>query len=464
MNLKSTLFLVALSCFCAIPTKAQIDFDLADFKSPEVKYQGLDASLFLSGQNSSENANNHFGSGYLDFFRYQNTDRYVGRHQVDLSLAMSRNTIEPSNIYTRYQDRSNFQARIGASSQNNLYWNERSGFFTQLDGYWSNSYSRSVEEQREENGDPRFDEKDWGYNHMAHARAGVGYGRVEPVRFARLAYDTYQMLAKKGLIETATPEQIEELANVMVDITNTRFFDSRFKTIFQLEQIDSTLRVQGLAGDMPLAYFAQLADVWNSANSFQRGSGNEISAGIKTVYDYSRSESRDLITETNYSYSGADYGGLLAYVEYRNEKPLNIKWQRYWGASLEYGDVDDRYPETGAEGILSANYGYGWYPNTRTSMNLELAASAIQGYRVESLPPSDVEYDQYVYSTQLNGSLYYWFTARFRLRAMLSVGFSDDLAPDPGPQRSLQYMWWASSNSNYPFRWRGDLALSYALF
>src|SRR5690606_3360603 len=143
-----------------------------------------------------------------------------------------------------------------------------------------------------------------------------------------------------------------QLGGVMTEVANTRFFDSRFQRIFQLEQIDSALRASGNISEADMVYFAQVADIWGYANNFSRGSGSiwEFGAVSDFWYEYYSSfhMNNDTVTRDE-AYVQDNNIAVYGYVRYLNQKPINVKWQRDYEVSLYAGSgshFTNNYAET----------------------------------------------------------------------------------------------------------------------
>ena len=73
----NAFFLLFFVGVFSIQGVAQIDYNLKDFKTPDIHYRRLDANTFFSGsQNNFESSTATNGSGALsfDFYGYNNTD------------------------------------------------------------------------------------------------------------------------------------------------------------------------------------------------------------------------------------------------------------------------------------------------------------------------------------------------------------------------------------------------------
>lgn len=462
---KTKILLGTFACIACLSLNAQLNYDLENFKSPEVKYQGLDATFNLRGDAydyGDYSENNALSSNlYLNYFRYVNTDKVISNNNIQLNFWGSYSDSKSSYNDENSQLSRNLAFDLNSTSLNNLYLNDRYGYFIQLDGNLNSTFNAS-RFKAEDGGQTTDDRISRDFSQRSIARVGLGYGRIEPVGYARLAYDTYAMLLKKNLIEEPTKKQIDDLAEVMVDVVNTRFFDGRFKRIFQLEQIDSTLRAQGLVNDLPIAYFAQLADVWNSANRFNRGSGTQVSGGIKGVHNFSDYRSENTVTDFTQDDFSVIYRGLLVYAEYKNQKPLSIKWQRDVLLGAEFGDIDDGIPNDGLEGFAQARYGYGWYPNTRTRLSLNGALSTIYGQTLSVAGSPERVSDQWTYRLDLDFDFYYWISPRFRFGVDINAFYGHSNSFFMGGRFYNQ--WWAAGTDSQNLFIRGNASLSYALF
>lgn len=469
MYVKRLLTAAFFSCFLLLFTahlQAQLDYDIADFKTPEVRYNGLDFGSFLYGVYSGfEDGDNRLADGRfnLDYFNYTNRDGYIGDHDVDFNAfwVYSRTDRENgedisfSNSYT-----------LHARSLNQFYYNGRSKNFIGL--YGISSQQIRLNNSRSEN--PAERRNVLNYDSQSQLYLSYGHGRIEPITLARQAYDTYVMLALKDrLRDNPTGAQVDSLAYVMTRIVNTRFFDSRFKTIFQLEQIDSAIRETGLVEETDMVYFAQLTDVWLYANVFARGSGSqwEVGAAGDVLHDrFHQDLYEGGVQSQDHSYSNNyEAGGVYLFGAYENNKPLSVERQQdihlllYGGAEYypDYSIVQDGFRAT-----FRAAYEFGWFPNTRTSWQNEIVG--ILSYGQNPLKASEADY-MMAYRAGLNSNLYYWLSPRFRVggnaRISYSTGYQGQglstLIDEP-----LNFF--SSPQASDNFQVRLNLELSYALF
>ncbi|WP_417607893.1 hypothetical protein [Owenweeksia hongkongensis] len=471
---KNAFFSLALASLFTLPGVAQIDYNLKDFQTPDIHYRSLDLSSYFGGGSNvtdQSSAINGTGSVNLDFYGYTNTDKYVGNQKWRLvgSGNLSSNENTPENGDESDNKSNHFGFGLFGQSENRWYLNERDAGFLgvhgvlDIDEYNSTSESIGIVDYNNENITGRF---------KGQLYAAYGLGRIEPVTYARLAYDTYNWLGKKKrLISEPSNEDVDQLGEVMTEVANTRFFDSRFKRIFQLEQIDSALRSSGNISEADMVYFAQVADIWGYANNFSRGSGSiwEFGAAGDFWYEHYSSfqTSNDSVTRDE-DYVRDNNIAVYGYVRYLNQKPLNVKWQRdyevslYAGSGRHFVDIYDEVTNLSSQfrSTLKAGYQLGFYPNTRTSLQLGVSGYAVYG---DNFDHSD---EGMGYAADLRGGLYYWISPRFRFSFFASIIYTDNWVEGSFvPNLSENWTFVKNGlNSGDSFATNFRASLSYALF
>lgn len=86
-----------------------------------------------------------------------------------------------------------------------------------------------------------------------------GKRRIQPIESARQAMDILLSRQKHGrLAKTPDKSMIDSLARVANRIRYKRFFDFRFKTIYQLKELDKALQNMNLIDTVDMIYFANL--------------------------------------------------------------------------------------------------------------------------------------------------------------------------------------------------------------
>ncbi len=114
-------------------------------------------------------------------------------------------------------------------------------------------------------------------NNLTNARleTGIGFGRRElitPVWKAK--YIIQELLKSQGLDNIYSNENIVEVANELLKYQKTRVFDSRFKSIYEIENLSSFILEKFPEFDPSPSFFVLLNDWYRFENNSQRLSGN----------------------------------------------------------------------------------------------------------------------------------------------------------------------------------------------
>lgn len=109
------------------------------------------------------------------------------------------------------------------------------------------------------------------------------------------------------------------MAWVANQIRYKRFYDLRFKRIYQLEELDKAIRELDLVDSLDIVYFANLSDIWDYAGRYKRGSGLRIEGGL--IPDVYLSHTKHLPSdeeEVKYDYSQL---GIYGFVSLNRMRP-----------------------------------------------------------------------------------------------------------------------------------------------
>lgn len=249
----------------------------------------------------------------------------------------------------------------------------------------------------------------------------VGYGRIERVEDARQAAYIYNELLK---VKRANPGKSEEdllrLAEKISQLKNERFFDSRKKRIYELEELDKYLKEAGFIDENDITYFATLSDMWSYGGARVRESGFRTAFFVNPGYGISDTHITD---PWNYNYKAYV---LKTGIKLNYEKPIDMYWQYGANADLYYGlsrsrstailDGNGYYP--GVNFAIDNSIGY--YPNTRTNINFNAGLELAKYFKKDN-PEENL--------TSLKGkslfafagiNAYYYFTPQFRLSGAIS--------------------------------------------
>lgn len=275
----------------------------------------------------------------------------------------------------------------------------------------------------------------------------VGKGRIEDVTDMRQAIYIAQALGKKGVLSKhITNDKMNEFAQIISTIKNKRFLDYRNHLEDEITCVDSFLINNGYVTNTNSKYFTTLYDYWLYGDLFKRRSGWEVSAGVTPGYYYNTSKGNSKYSSNGFN---SDAGIKLAY-----ENPTSLSWQHSADVGLtgSYQDMNIKLYDEKSNGErysvhTSATYKIGYYPNTRTNLNVGIS----EGFRWSKNPyvTMDGNYYDRTYSTQLAFSTYYYVSPQLRI----------------GAEANLLYI--SNNSTRYDYKdWTGSYVakITYSLF
>lgn len=207
----------------------------------------------------------------------------------------------------------------------------------------------------------------------------LGFGRIENVSFAQQALFILRKLKEEGKIKKRlSNEEITAFADAIAQIRSRRIFDFRLRRIFELEQLDQFLMEHQMVEEQDIRYFALLNDQWIYGSSIQRGSGYRFSFAVHPGIIYNN-QNIDGFGDFN-----SNLYSLLIGLELVSSEPLNQYWQRSFEmsayAGFSKGNVFDDFTNVNKDfsepkTLVNVQGGMGFYPNTRTRLDLNLGTS-----------------------------------------------------------------------------------------
>ncbi len=426
---------VILFTVCCLPVTAQQfeikDYSLRDYKAPEIKYRRLDIGTYMSGNGADVESYSSFdgaGNAFINYFEYLNTPGgFQGGINTGLKIGGS---VFSSGLDTIEINRSGFNSFLYYVDQNRWYGSGK-GFFgmhTMFD-YTLNTSQNATNTQ---NG--------YSTSHILNLTwyISIGSGRIEPVAPARKAMDILLSLEKYNrLARNPDAATIDSLAHVANSVLYKRFFDRRFKRIYQLEELDKSLRETGLVTNTDMVYAANLSDIWSFAFNFSRGAGNRWEYGIIPVFR--------LIDKTEYQnskvYNKLYNYGIYGYVSWNHLVPVNYKWQSdimidLNGGWQEYNPgtsgnnvLNDQFESKFSE-LLNVSWSVGYFPNTRTYLGITAYARGSLTQRVSG----EAAFLAGAH-TGLDFRSYFYISPPFRISFYAGIGYSttDYSADTPMP-------------------------------
>ncbi|MDX9696281.1 MAG: hypothetical protein RBT49_10870 [Bacteroidales bacterium] len=411
-------------------------FDLSSYKLPDLSYHQLDFNLDLNGQNSVTDRkfrvsddtylkfNGISGNGNVSYSYYKNTEKL----QLDQKV---RTTF--TSTFSEYKDKETlmnetygYNGDLNILSENRIYFSTNFFLETSLDfysgSYYVHQYNAPETQQVQVN---EFD---------VSIPVLTGFGRIEQVQDARLAIYIFDELSKLGkLAKTPTDEEVIQFSQFISKLKKERFFDSRLKNMRDIELIDSVLQSKGLVSTNDAKYYVTLNDQWNYAAQPIRNSGQRISFGINPEIYSSDYQNINLNVDGNTkSYEERFEYALGAGVNYTFEKPINLYWQSslnfsFFGKYMEGTIRDWPYDISINSPQLESNINYmlGFYPTTRTNIQLSFSAYYFNAFGEEFLSTNEeFKTSHFILQPSSNLLINYYISPKVRLRIDYSINYS----------------------------------------
>jgi hypothetical protein len=396
-----TTIVMLLSILIVRTSKAQdTTFRLSDYKNPNYFYQTLDLNFGLS-------------SGLM-LNQSKATDKYASNNFSLNSNAGAIYSLYINSPITQTELRASFNGGLGSMVYHNKFeslktesnsnsfnhseylnieglkrfYNAKQNYF-EVNGLISGNDNIISMDETDKYSDTIFSKytrDDKRYNLNVSGEILIGKGRIEQVQDARMAmYLVDGLLKLNRLKRVASNEDVLALAIEITRLKYMRFFDNRLRKIAEITAIDSFLQKNGIAGTTDAAYFTSLNDNWDYSNNPVRNSGRRFFTGIQADYAYSYdSQSSDDIVPDGIPVSNIikrQNAGAFIVAGVTCEKPTSLKWQKSSNLKVGIGfrqttihfDLDNvgenplpQYTGAVPSLKLTGNYGFGYYPNSRT--------------------------------------------------------------------------------------------------
>jgi hypothetical protein len=375
--MKPTPLLLCMLCVSFACFSQDKNFDLSKYKFPDYKRHELEFNLSSNGgtDNSqylwNDKTEKSLSSKNHSDARIGYTFRSLSRKKVDYlysSLSgiydFSKNKSYGSTYATK---------NIDLSSQLNFYW-DRQVYWKE--DKWFLDIINQVQYNFRQNKEivPKRDNQPSTYHNInASVGLGVGVGRLESVNdLVQSCYILEKLKTQKALAHELEEKDIFEFAKFASKLKNKRFFDTRLRRIAELQALDSLLHNSGLIENKEISYFTTLNDLWSYGYFGNRYSGTVLKFwfGPEYLIEFSKANTAKSNTISSSTYGASN----LSFV---SNKQLNL----FWDCNFYIGvrnrtfitqaiDTDDSYYER--QGNLfnaNAGFGFGFYPDSRTSIN-----------------------------------------------------------------------------------------------
>jgi hypothetical protein len=428
-------------------------FRLSDYKNPNYLYQTLDLNFgfnsvftfdnYANSEADSRNKTSLFslnsGAGAVYSF-YKNSPKTQAEKHISLDAGIG------SSSYTTKQENNDFEYKSGSFSHaENLYlmglrrsYNEKKQYF-EVNGTMSALYNGLSNHNEALNSGTINLEQESNQKNLNLNLTGaflVGTGRIEQVQDARLAMfilEDLQTLNRANKV--ATDEDVLALAREITLLKYKRFFDNRLRKIAEITAIDAFLQKNGISGTTDAAYFTSLNDNWDFANNPIRNSGKRLFTGLEANYSYLYKNTVDesIVPDNEpneYKLNQAN-GGFYLVAGFISEKPKSLTWQNSSSVKIGVGmqsrvetenepDMEDEtkyYMWTKPTVKLTADYGFGYYPNSRTWLTFKWRLLSGWDKEMDGDSKDNLEDLQNIFYTytgpQINA--YYYLSEKLRL-------------------------------------------------
>ncbi|WP_455640386.1 hypothetical protein [Parabacteroides sp.] len=423
---KNTIILAIVFMFAGCLTgNSQVynDFDLKTFLVPDITRNALDFTLNSSGEmydnKSSENDSYSITGDFgANFNRFKNSRSLWEKQNASISFGANYNKENASDSKV-----SRYNVSFSYSNRSRFY--RRNNFFFGIGG---NAWA-GIKGDKQENSETL---KNNGVNLDLSIPLSVGKGRIEVVTDARQAIYILENLDRRGVMKRKlSNDEILTLAKVIAQVKNKRFLDSRIHMIEEISTVDSFFVKNDLLTTNGAPYFTTLYDYWMYGDRFERLSGLVIEGTLTPGFQHYYSKSRrDMDSSSNSEWkSNTNIPSIKGAVSLTYENPVNLFWQQSGFVELfgqylknlykyeDYNDSNNWY------GGLNGSYKWGYYPTSRTNINLGVYESITMNSRKRDVEEAKV-HSYFGTTTRLFFETYYYFSPQLRLSANAGIDYS----------------------------------------
>lgn len=386
-----TLLLISAFLFLCNFGFAQLNnFNLSDYKLPDLKRSTLETNFNLSGSNNSyvgfdqstqpfdETGNKQFYSNIdVNYNHYLNNAK--NQRVTDIGLDFSTNSYTNKKDKKKINRSSYIRPVVYFKTDNRHYYTPKA--FFEINTILNYRYFKDNKFYIDDNDGSEKEDYIQNHNFLTYLPVAVGIGRIEQVQDARHAVYLFDELSKAGCISPdKTKEEIIELAKLISKLKNKRFFDSRLRKMAEIESVDSFFVAKGYLKNSGASYFTTLSDTWDYGNRPARHSGTRISIGVAPGYYFSAYENPTGNFD-DYFYNHKQRAFLLqGNFAIQHQKPINLFWQS-WLDLFGYVGLSRGKFKNETLGLqesqtrisdmrLEFYHTIGYYPNTRTDIQL----------------------------------------------------------------------------------------------
>lgn len=444
----ATLFFlgITLTGFCQDKS-----FDLSKYKFPDYKRHELEFNFNSSGNNSNNYllvtpANN--SSGYKNdnsssSFNSIINIGYQFNHYTRKRIDWVSSGLNGQYQYDKSESVNSYNKRTEPQLWGFIHASRRN-YITDNKLFWEGSAYLSINTYRIKEMYSRQETVISTNNSLTlKAYLGIGTGRIEHVNDLWQGYYILEKLREQNSIRNdVNEEDIFKFSSFISKLKNKRFFDSRLRRIAELQSLDSLLHKQNLIANDDISYFTTLNDYWSFPISFDRKTGKEFQVNISPQFDRNYHNS---IMDSSYA---PTLTNLVSTILFDCSKQINFYWERNFHFDItnttliaKNNDVEENSPNNLIG--TSASFGYGFFPNTRTRIQLK---SQYYGYEYPYYEGESMS-KSWMNNFSLNFEANYFISPQLQITGNFSGNY-----------------WFSEHNSSHGHNTNFNLGFRYAIF
>ncbi len=431
----------------AFMANAQVDsFKLADYKLPYLKRKALETSISLSGKNrnmnnekkylseestyKTTNFHNNLNIEYTDFVNIQKRQSQ-SMFSFDFLSDFSKDKSDNGTVTAKH-NANMLQPVFHIQRIDRFYFVPK--LFFELAPLADYKFVRYYTDNNNLPTSPYNENTRKMQDGKLQIALKFGKGRITQVQDARHAIYFLEAFKKLDRMKAdLTNDEITELANLIAKLKNDRVYDIRLNDISDIQAVDSFFTAHDYISKSDAKYFTTLSDMWRYGNIYERFSGTRISFAVVPAFRFSSFDSSD---KTSNSESVSNWNdkafSIDAGFEFVHQKPIDLYWQHHLRASMYFGmmngkqtsDSDNYDNKLEIPKIqMGLNHGVGFYPNTRTRIDMGYQFNYLKTFSGEDLG-STVMINSYGLSLSANLSADYYVSKKFRIRFSALAGFA----------------------------------------
>ena len=410
---KTFIFSIILCSFIALwannISAQEYKYDLNKYYTPDIVRNSLDLNFNSNGSldrsarkspNSQMNSDttinsNLSGELHAQFSSYISTRKYESLLQLNLDLSGSLRKSDLSTIHNTY-----YPNNFSSSSSEGIHIDYSKKMYGANKKFFSFGLSSTLNPSTsflKETIPSSTTEKTTNYFRTDITPfIGIGIGRIESIKDARQAIYILEDLSKRGVLTRhLSDDEIFKFSQIISQVKNKRFLDSRLHKIDEISTVDSFLVKNNLLTKSDASYFTTLYDNWENGANFERTSGQSFEMRLSPDVNLNNRKIESKISnpssDTWEKQNNMNFGARLAF-NYNYAKQINLNWEKTAYVSLSGSTTREQQrlsDESSQESLskinvrnitLNGNYRIGYYPSTRTNLSVGISQNFYKNF------------------------------------------------------------------------------------